>query len=158
CSIIETYSLLQIFRKASSLSSMTIDPYILSIMFNDNELCNYLKKMIKKLNIHKYGHNSFRNLNEVEQFCKIFSNLEQLICGMNQSDQLLVLLNQSLKLSSIKIFVTSTDNSEDLFAWFTNEAVKTNLIYRINYIQVYTDGPAELCKTDLCIWTGNSID
>ncbi|CAF4449816.1 unnamed protein product, partial [Adineta steineri] len=37
CSIIETYSLLQIFRKASSLSSMTIDPYILSIMFNDNE-------------------------------------------------------------------------------------------------------------------------
>ncbi|CAF1137981.1 unnamed protein product [Adineta steineri] len=149
CSIIETYSLLQIFRKASNLSSMTIDPYILSIMFNDNELCNYLKKMIKKLNIHKYGHNSFGNLNEVEQFCKIFSNLEQLTCGMNQSDQLLILLNQSLKLSSIKIFVTSTDNSEDLFTWFTNEAVKINLIYRINYIQVYTDGPAELYRLNI---------
>jgi len=151
---IETSSLLEIFKQTSQLSSIKMNPFILSTLFDDNELCNYLNKMIKKLNIYKFGQDSFNNLNEVEQFCKIFSNVEQLICNINQSNQLLILLNQLSKLSNITVFVTPSNNSEQLVSWFKNEALKFNLIYRINYFHTYADGPRELYKTELCIWTG----
>jgi hypothetical protein len=151
---IETSSLLEIFKQTSQLSSITINPFILSTLFDDEELCNYLNKMIKKMNIYKFGHDSFNNSNEVEQFCEIFSNIEQLICNINHIDQLAILLNQSPKLSSITVFLTPSDNSEKLFSWFKTEALKFNIIYRINYFHTYADGPRELYKTELCIWTG----
>jgi len=154
CFAIETSSLLEIFTTAPQLSSITLNPFILSTLFNDDELCIYLKTMIKQLNIYKHGRNSFNNSNEVEQLCELFSNLEQLTCNINQSDQFLILLNQPAKLSIIKIFITSSDNSEHVFAWLTNDVLKLNLIYRINYFHAYIDGPGELYKTELCIWTG----
>jgi hypothetical protein len=151
---IETSSLIEICKQASQLSSITINPWILSTLFDDHELCDYLNKMIKKLNVYKFGQNSFKNSNEVEQFCKKFSNIEQLICEMNQLDQLLILLNQTSKLSMLTVFLTSPDNLEELLIWFKTQALKFNVTYRINYFHTYADGSAELYKTELSIWTG----
>ncbi len=123
----ETSALIKVCKQASQLSSITINPWILSTLFDDYELCEYLNRMIKKLNVYKFGQNSFKNSNEIEQFCKRFSNVEQLICKINQLNQLLILLNQPLKLSMITVYLTSLDNLED---WFKNEALKFNLIYQ----------------------------
>lgn len=150
---IETCLLREIFKQALQLSSITINPSILSVLFDDYILCNYLNKMIKKLNIYKFGQNSFNSLNEMKQFCEIFANIEQLICNINQPEQLLILLNQSRRLSSITIFLTPSDKSEELLSWFKIEALKFNLIYRINHCHAYVNGPSELFKTELCIWT-----
>ena len=61
-------------------------------------------------------------------------------------------------LSVIKLFITPWDNSEQLFSWFKNEALKLNVNYCINYFHIYADGPRELYKTELCIWTSGSVN
>ncbi|CAF3399083.1 unnamed protein product, partial [Rotaria sp. Silwood2] len=66
--IISTGELLEILKESSQLSSMKINPSDLALLFNDNQLCLYLNKMIKKLNIYKYAHSSFNNLDELKKF------------------------------------------------------------------------------------------
>jgi hypothetical protein len=155
---IETSSLSEILKQSSQLSSLTINPFILLTLFNDSELCNYLNKMITKLDIYKFGLNSFNNPKEIEQFCEIFSNLEQLICNINQSDHFLILLNNSPKLSIIRAYMTPSDNAEEILSWFKNVALQSNIIYRINHLHIYADEPRELYNTELCIWTGESTN
>ena len=40
--------LLLIFKQSLQLSSLTINPKDLTLLLSDNELCEYLNKMIKK--------------------------------------------------------------------------------------------------------------
>ncbi|CAF0815918.1 unnamed protein product [Rotaria sordida] len=53
--IILSGNLLELLKESSQLSSMKIDPFDLTLLYNNEELCEYLKKMIKKLNIYKYS-------------------------------------------------------------------------------------------------------
>ncbi|CAF1678515.1 unnamed protein product, partial [Adineta ricciae] len=65
----------EIFESATQLSSLKISlGYLISLCDND-ELCQYFSKFIRKLNLNS---GSFRNSNQLKQFCKIFVNLEQL--------------------------------------------------------------------------------
>ncbi|CAF4823653.1 unnamed protein product, partial [Rotaria sp. Silwood2] len=53
CKIDMLSVLLEIFKQSPQLSSLTIDPFILSILYNDNELCRYLNKnKIQSIQIH----------------------------------------------------------------------------------------------------------
>ncbi|CAF1239828.1 unnamed protein product [Rotaria sp. Silwood1] len=45
--------LLEILKQSPQHSSLTIDSFILPILFNDDELCKYLNRIIKKLDIYK---------------------------------------------------------------------------------------------------------
>ncbi|CAF3416467.1 unnamed protein product [Rotaria sp. Silwood2] len=84
--------LLIILKESSQLSSLTINPKDLILLFSDNELCEYLNKMIKKLNMYKHDHSLFDDLNEMKIFCRIFSNIEQVKCSINQPERILFLL------------------------------------------------------------------
>ncbi|UJR12546.1 hypothetical protein I4U23_016722 [Adineta vaga] len=71
-------------KSATQLSSLTINLSYLLIWFNSNELSKYFNKTIRKLQIFSEPNYSLHDF-YVEQFCKIFSNLEQLECSLNDS-------------------------------------------------------------------------
>ncbi|CAF0773160.1 unnamed protein product [Adineta ricciae] len=153
-SSVEPTVLLEIFTKAPHLSSLTIDLYVLWTFFDDESLCYYFRRMIRRLNISKITHHSFRICHDVERFCRIFPNLQRLTCTINHSDQLSLLLNRLKYLFSLKIVVIPLESLN----WFKDEAIKFNVMYRITHIEVITDGPMEMFSTDLYIWTGRTDD
>jgi hypothetical protein len=75
-------------------------------LFDDDELCEYLNK-INKLNIVYCRHTTSFHSIDLNKFCEIFSNIEQLICTTDQSDTVLFLLKYLSKLSRMNIFSTT---------------------------------------------------
>jgi hypothetical protein len=49
--VIPSGELLEILKASSQLSSIMIDPNDLPLLYNNNELCKYLNKMMKKVNL-----------------------------------------------------------------------------------------------------------
>ncbi|CAF1110458.1 unnamed protein product [Rotaria sp. Silwood1] len=98
-----SFILLEILKEASNLSSLKIAPHILQSLLNNNDLQKYLNKMIRKLYISGYSQYIFSNLNRIEQFCQIFSNIVELTWEDCDSNDLSYLKNRLLKLSMIKI-------------------------------------------------------
>ena len=138
--------LLEIIRKAPQLSSLAINPRGLVSLFNDNKLCKYLSGMIKKIDICKFNEISFKNTDEIEQFCRIFSNIEQLKCNINQSNDILFLLNHLSKLSILKIYLSLSDNEQSFYTWLKEESHKLNFMFHVN-----SDDKKE---TEVNIWFG----
>jgi hypothetical protein len=99
--------LLLILKQSTQLSSLTIDPKDLTLLYSDKELCEYLNKMIKKLNIFKHDHSPFDDLNQLKIFSRIFSNIDQLRCTINQPQRILFLLCRLSKLSSMYVYLPS---------------------------------------------------
>ncbi|CAF0884466.1 unnamed protein product [Rotaria sordida] len=107
--------LLEILKQTPKLSSLVIEKPALISCFTNNQLCWYLNKMIKILDITHYDdHNEFMNIFEdrdnkfinsgqVNKFCKIFSNVEQLRCCINETDVLLFILNYLPKLKNLQV-------------------------------------------------------
>jgi len=85
CQLVTPSIFLEILKKAQQISSLSIDPDYLQELFNNNELCNYLNKMIKKLEICFREKNSFNNFDDLKKFCRIFSN-KQLTCITEDED------------------------------------------------------------------------
>ncbi|UJR24205.1 hypothetical protein I4U23_027171 [Adineta vaga] len=79
-----------ILKGIQQLSSLCIKPNILIKHFDDYELCKYLNKSIKKL---KTYFSFYNNSEDIERFCEIFSNLEELWCGTNKSNVLFLIKN-----------------------------------------------------------------
>ncbi|CAF3433188.1 unnamed protein product [Rotaria sp. Silwood2] len=148
--IISTGELLEILKESSQLSSMKINPSDLALLFNDNQLRLYLNKMIKKLNIYKYAHSSFNNLDELKKFCRIFSNIEQLRCNINESKFILFLLYQLSKLSTIHDYLSSLNDRKYFSLLFKKHSCKLHFILRVKYL--YTDAP------ELFIWVDKNIN
>jgi hypothetical protein len=116
--------LLIILIESIQLSSMTIDSNDLKLLFNNKELCKYLNKMIKKLNVYKYGQISFDNFNELKKFCRIFSNIEQIICNINQPKFILFLMYRLLKLSTLHAYLSTLENGKDFISLFEKKSRK----------------------------------
>ncbi|CAF4006939.1 unnamed protein product [Rotaria sordida] len=150
CKIESSTILLEILKQSPNLSSISIDPNYLLSLFSDNELCKYLNKMIKKLDMLIPSLNKF---SKIEQFCKIFSNIEQLKCNITQLDDLLFLLNNLSKLSILKVSDTSTNK---FIYKFKDEASKLNIVY---YLRSYNDNSYDkICNLDLSIWIGKKTN
>jgi hypothetical protein len=152
--------LLEILKEAPQLSSMTIDPDQLISLCDDNiELANYLNKMIKKLKVdYTYTRREYNYLEEKEKFCRIFSNLEQLIYikggenERNDCDMLLYLLNHLSKLLRLDAYIRPRWYYRRwCFSRFKNEAKKLNIIYRI---EPYYNSHYDVIEDRLRIWTG----
>ncbi|UJR19126.1 hypothetical protein I4U23_022256 [Adineta vaga] len=78
----------EMFRSTTHLSSLDISlPYLISL-FKDTELCQYLSKSIKNLGLSR---GSFQKFDELEEFSKIFVNLEQLHCSLDEADILFLI-------------------------------------------------------------------
>ncbi|CAF1201612.1 unnamed protein product [Rotaria sordida] len=150
CKIESSTILLEILKQSPNLSSISVDPNYLLSLFSDNELCKYLNKMIKKLDMLIPSLDKF---SKIEQFCKIFSNIEQLKCNITQLDDLLFLLNNLSKLSILKVSDTSTNK---FIYKFKDEASKLNIVY---YLRSYHDNSYDkICNLDLSIWIGKKTN
>ncbi|CAF3422421.1 unnamed protein product, partial [Rotaria sp. Silwood2] len=115
CKIETSSVLLQILKEASQLSSITIDQNQLISFCHDDELCKYLNKMIKKLDLYydtDRSTSAFNNYGELRKFCKTFSNIEDLRCYIDKKTEFLFVLSQLSKLSHATTFVKTSDNFE----------------------------------------------
>jgi hypothetical protein len=133
CKMESSSVLLQLIKETLQLSSIDIELQSLRSFFNNDELCKYLNKTITRLDIYRNPSNLFNESGGLEQFCKIFSNLEQLICHIDQDDDLLFLLIHLPNLSIMKIRLTISSDRERFTRWLEDEARKLQLTIHIEF-------------------------
>ncbi|CAF0985946.1 unnamed protein product [Rotaria sp. Silwood1] len=146
CNIDVSPVLLEILKQSPQLSSLIIDLFALSILFNNDELCRHLNKMINKLDVYKEYDDKLNEFHTITKLCQVFSNLEQLKCNIRQLDSLLFILNNLSKLSFLCVVVSQID--EHFIDQFKHELLKLNVMHEIEY-DYSTHG---MCKVDICIW------
>jgi hypothetical protein len=142
--------LLLILKESSQLSSLTIDPKDLTLLVSDKELCEYLNKMIKKLNIYKHDFSMFDNIKEMKMFCKIFTNIEQLRCTINQPHRILFLLCRLSKLATMYVYLSSIRDRND-FHYFLEKAADT-LKFTFSVKDLYANA------AELFIWIDENLE
>ncbi|CAF1304528.1 unnamed protein product [Rotaria sordida] len=145
----DAYVLLRILQEAPKISSIMISIRTLEHFAYNDEACEYLNKMIKKLDIYKYHSSSFKFHHQIENFCKIFSNIEQLKCNIDRANDLLYLLNHLPKLSMLKAYLWQISDYDYFYSWFKKATKKLNLLFNINY--------RDKQETELSIWINRNI-
>jgi hypothetical protein len=131
CKIESSSILLQLLKETPQLLSIDIGTQHLQSFFNNNELCIYLNKLITRLSVLRNSYDLLNDCYQLEQFCKIFSNLEQLICHINRDSDLLFLLTHLPKLSMMKILLSALSDREHFTRWLKDETQKLNLTIHI---------------------------
>ena len=149
--ILTSSLLLEILKESPQLSQITMNSSDLMLLLNENddELCEYLKKMIKKLNIYERSQPSFNNSDEIKKFCEIFSNIKQLRCYVNQSNDVFYLINHLSKLLTINVYLPPLGDRNYFSDLFEEESHRLNFTYRVNGI--------ELKAPELSIWISRNI-
>jgi len=143
----------EILKEASQLSSMKISSSDLKSLFDNDESCKYLNKMIKKLSLSEY-YTLFVDDNVTKEFCKVFSNIEQLSCTINEPCYLLLLLKRLLNLSMLKIYFLS-DSPVDLSS-VKDEIHKVNGLFHIECTG-YSRSLQSSYTITLTIWMDNNM-
>jgi hypothetical protein len=144
CKIESSSVLTQLLKEASQLSSINIEFRRLQSFLHDDELRKYLNQRIRKLDMHRYSHgihwrDSFDNSDELEEFCQIFSNLEQLGCSLRQTDDLLFLLNHLPKLSILKMDLLIPIDHRHFTLWLKDEGEKLQLTIYMEFNHEYNN-------------------
>ena len=85
------------------ISSLSIDLDYLSTLFNDNELCNHLNKVIKKLELCQNNDEIFNNFDHLKKFCETFSNIKQLTCIIEDELFLLSMIKHLTQLTLLNL-------------------------------------------------------
>ena len=117
--------LLEILKKTSNLSSLSIETNILIPLLKNRQLCKYLNTKIKTLNIaSNAGHRDIKP-HQLNLLCKTFSNIEQLYCNIQKLDDLLLILTKCSKLSIIKF----KRISKDLCSWVQINRSSLNIYF-----------------------------
>ena len=114
CKLETPFLLIELLKEARQLTSLSIDPNILLSLFNDDESCKYLNNMIKTLDICMYDIDSLIRFDKMNQFCKVFSNIEQFKCTINQRTFLFFLLKHLSKLSYMNIYSEKSTFRDEL--------------------------------------------
>jgi hypothetical protein len=148
--VILSGELLEILKESPQLSSMTIKQNDLILLYHNNQLCQYINKMIKKLNINKHNHFLFDNFDELNKFCLIFSNIEQLICSIMDPIHVIVPLCQLSKLSTIHIYLSLLPDHNSFQFLLTQLLNGINFNFRIRGMDVY--------EPQLFIWIDKNIN
>ncbi len=142
--------LMEILKQAPKLSSLLLEDFDVKSFFKNNEICKYLNTMIRKLDGNYY---EFSTLNEVQQFCEIFSNIKQFkYYSIYEGEHLLYLLNNLSNLSLLEIDVPACDNSQEFISWFNKLTLKSDMKYHIKELPqriiYHTDHRAK----NFCVW------
>jgi hypothetical protein len=95
--------LLNILQQTPNLSLIILTSKCLISSLTNDELCKYFNMIIKKLIIFDRDGLSSIDSNQLIQFCKTFSNLEQLQCSIQHSNDFIFILEHLSKLSHITI-------------------------------------------------------
>ncbi|CAF1095163.1 unnamed protein product [Adineta ricciae] len=99
--------LVEILRETPRVSSLTISFDTVNSSLNDDELCQYLKRMIRNLHITKLWNFLRLRHDDIQlKFCEVFSNLDQLTCTVQKTCQMIFLLTHLPKLLRAQFIVT----------------------------------------------------
>jgi hypothetical protein len=142
--------LMKILHESPKLSSLTISVRALQTFDYDPDLCECLNKMIKKLDIYKYGSPSFKSRYQLERFAKIFSNLEQFKCNIDHANDLIFLINHLPKLTNLNAYIWKLNDHDYFQSWFKKQTNKLNLLFQSNYINKH--------ETELLVWMNRNIN
>ncbi|UJR08013.1 hypothetical protein I4U23_012291 [Adineta vaga] len=99
--------LFQILLEAPHITSLTIDQDYLLQLFCDDELCMYLNKMIKKLELKHKSDKSFDNYDLLQKLCDTFSNINQLRCIIADENFLLSIIQHLPQLVLVNLPVSN---------------------------------------------------
>ena len=119
--------LLELLKEAPQLTSLSIKSDDFKLLLNNHELCKYLNKMIRQLDLQCSLDNIFYDLSEARQFCEIFTNIEHLQCRFDRKENVLFLLNHLPKLSTLKVTWGRSLNSKKVFYQFKNNVQKNSI-------------------------------
>jgi hypothetical protein len=124
--------LLEILRQMPNISSLKLKEQITSSFDDDYELYELLNRKIKILHFssnlkYSYTDYNFLKIKDLDSFCKIFSNVEELHCYIDNVDDFLFILTKCSKLSVIHVNCVI----EKVYRWFENNALGLNVY--INY-------------------------
>ena len=111
--------LLEILRETRQLSSLTISLHMLLSLWNDNELCQDLNRMIHKLCIEGLLYRSKDN-DILEKFCEVFANVQQLKCTVGQRDHALFVVTHLSKLVRADFTLTEC-NQSSVVSWLEHD-------------------------------------
>ncbi|CAF0855672.1 unnamed protein product [Adineta steineri] len=130
--------LFDLLKELPNVSSLEIDEEQLMKFVKNNELCKYLNKNIKKLDISTgecLDERIFLNKIKII-FSQVFSNIEQFTCDyMKQVDDLLVILKECSNLVIIKCEVIS----KPVNSWILINASKLDVYFDFKSVNEETD-------------------
>ncbi len=128
-----TAILLKFLKTTPHLNSFAMHEDEVASLLNDQELCNYLNKMITRLYIYRNGDNLVNNCTyPTEQFNKTFCNIEHLLFEIGYGKELGFLLSHFPKLSTLHLNWRQEHDSKKCLLQLKNEVRKLNLIANIN--------------------------
>ncbi|CAF1205472.1 unnamed protein product [Adineta steineri] len=119
--------LFEILEQTPNISSLILKKQITSSFYTNHELCELLSKKIKMFDYCNPTPYDYFEIDDLDWFCKTFSNVEELHCDIDNIDDFLLILTKCSKLSIIKIKCVD----ESIFNWFEDNA-RTFDVY-INY-------------------------
>lgn len=142
--------LIRILHECSQLSSLGISVRALETFSYDKDLCELLKKMIKKLDIYKPHSSSFKYHHQINDFCQTFSNLQQLRCNIDQTKDLLYLLHHLPELINLQGYLWKINDHHYFYSWLKKKIQTFNPLFRMKYIDKY--------ETELSIWINRTLN
>ncbi|CAF4332249.1 unnamed protein product, partial [Adineta steineri] len=125
--------LFEILKQMPNISSLILKKKITSSFYTNHELCELLNKKIKMFDYRNPASANYFKIQDLDWFCKTFSNVEELHCDIDNVDDVLLILTKCSKLSIIKIKCVS----ESTFTWLKINARTCNVY--INYELKYDE-------------------
>ena len=120
--------LLKLLDQIPQLSVLSVWRDDLINYFNNSELCKCLNNMIKKLYVEGRGDDLFK----MDDFYKVFRNIEHLQLEDSISEELFLSLSRLPKLSTLQAKYRGTNDHGRSISVIENELIKLDLIYDIN--------------------------
>ncbi|CAF3071077.1 unnamed protein product [Rotaria socialis] len=152
CKLASASVLLRILKATPKLSSIQIDSSALLPLLVDDQLCKYLNRMIKRLDLYMSGYSPtqiFRDPTELKRFSKAFSNIEVLHCNTNQKTEFKYLLDNLQKLISLTTLIKTIETRQTISEWLEKELAKQNANYDIKY-----EERNRTCLVTVKVWMG----
>ncbi|CAF1516478.1 unnamed protein product [Adineta ricciae] len=87
--------LFYLLKEAQQISSLAIDREYLKYLFQNDGLCEHLRRTILKLEVSCHGKSLVNNLSQLKRFCQTFSSVKHLTC-MNDNEEFMLYLFKHL--------------------------------------------------------------
>jgi len=159
---------LKLFEQMPQLSVLSVWRDDLIRYFNDTELCKRLNKMVKRLYVKGRGDD---DLFKMDQFYKVFSNIEHLQFEDIRGEELLFSLSRLPKLSTLQAECRDMNDRGCSISVIENELIKLNVIYDIkndrypreDHYSAFGDRygnrreRVEHYDVKICLWRDNAI-
>ncbi|UJR07300.1 hypothetical protein I4U23_011588 [Adineta vaga] len=144
--------LLLIMKEASNISSLKIRKDTLLSLFSNQDVCEYISKNITELDV--LG-DYFYDAYEIMKVCKRFSNIKRLKCYCDGPKHLLLVINELVKYSKMKVFSFNTHMPIQTKRWLQNQALEANIYSSKGNCDTYDDTSDSDIDFDECIYNSD---